>query len=126
MLNPEPIGWINTGLPLVLLVGGAILLPKLLSGAGTRSHLVVSVAILSTAISLIVSGAAIFAAIYLLRGADVGLVFDQTPMVAVKFFVRLSGMAALAWGPILALVWFVMAQGVEKRRGEYLARPDAK
>ena len=46
--------------------------------------------------------------------------FGQAPLASAWFFLRLSGFAALIWGPLLALAWFGMAQGVEKRKGEDL------
>jgi uncharacterized membrane protein YGL010W len=126
MLVAEPIGWINTGLPLVLLVAAAILLPRMLSRRDTRSHLVVMVAIGGTALSLIVAGAIIFAAIYAMQGSEVIAAFGENALATMLFFSRLSAKFALAWAPILALVWFVTAQAVEKRRGEDIARPDAR
>ncbi|MGR3343444.1 MAG: hypothetical protein ACU0DI_09520 [Paracoccaceae bacterium] len=125
MLNPEPIGWLNTGLPLLLLVGGAIILPRMISRRDTRSHLVVMMAIASTALCLIVLGAIIFTALYVLQGTEVSAAFSENAPATVVFFLRLSAKFALAWAPILALVWFVAAQAVEKRRGEDIARRDA-
>ena len=125
MLNTEPIGWLNTGLPLVLLVGGAIILPRLISRRKTRSHLVLMLAIVSTALCLIVFGAMIFTTIYVLQGTEVSAAFSENAPATVVFFLLLSTKFALAWAPILALVWFVAAQAVEKRRGEDIVRRDA-
>ena len=41
MIVAAPIGWMNTGLPLVLLVGAAIVLPRVLARRDTASHLAV-------------------------------------------------------------------------------------
>ena len=126
MIVAAPIGWINTGLPLVLLVGAAIILPQIVSRRETRSHLVVMVVIGVTVLSLIIAGAVIFAAIYAAQGAGVRAAFGENALATVLFFSRLSAKFALAWAPILALVWFVMAQAVEKRRGEDIARLDGR
>ena len=67
-------------------------------------------------------GAIIFGALYHARGIGVWDAFTQAPIATSWFFLKLSGFAALLWAPILALVWFSMAQGVEKRRGEDLAK----
>ncbi|MCG6904253.1 MAG: hypothetical protein LJE68_16395, partial [Rhodobacter sp.] len=66
--------------------------------------------------------AGLFALIYGARGAEVSAAFDAAPALTAWFFLRLSGFTALLWVPLLALSWFGMAQGVEKRKGEDVAR----
>ena len=46
----------------------------------------------------------------------------MTPIATTWAFIRISGYAALLWLPILALTWFGMAQGVERRKGEDAAK----
>ncbi len=118
MIQPEPINLWNTAFPLVLLGALAVIFPRLLVRRRTRSHWEVFVGIWAAAGLLLVAGAGVFAVIYGLRGAPVAEAFGAAPLSASWFFLRLSGFAALAWAPVLALVWFGMAQGVEKRKGE--------
>ena len=122
MLQPEPIGFLNTGVPLVILGLLSVGLPWVLVRKGTRSHWEVGLSIWASAGFLLLAGAGIFAAVYGLRGIGVGAAFTAAPLATAWFFLRLSGYAAMLWVPVLALVWFAMAQRVEKRRGEDLAR----
>lgn len=122
MIATEPIGWWNTGAPLVLLCALALALPRLLVARATRSHRDVAVAVAVTAGLVLVAGEAVFALIYGLRGVGVWEAFMQAPLVTGGFFLRLSAFAALVWGPLLALIWLGLAQGVEKRKGEDLVK----
>ncbi len=122
MIQSEPIGLWNTGFPLVLLGVLAVLFPRLLVRRGTRSQGEVFVAVWASAGLLLVAGAGVFAAVYGARGAPVGAAFGAAPLSASWFFLKLSGFAAMLWGPVLVLVWLGLAQGVEKRKGEDAAR----
>lgn len=122
MIQIEPIGWWNTGFPLLLLGALALGLPRWLVARATRSQREVALAVWASAGLLLVAGAIVFAAIYSARGVGVWAAFSAAPMASAWFFLRLSGFAALAWGPVLALVWLGMAQAVEKRRGEDVVR----
>ncbi len=118
MLQPEPIGFVNTGVPLALLAVLAVVLPWLLVRRGTRSHWEVGLSIWASAGFLLLAGAGVFALVYGWRGVEVGTALAAAPVATAWFFLRLTGFAAMLWVPVLALVWFGMAQGVEKRRGE--------
>lgn len=122
MIASEPIGWVNTGLPLVVLAGLAGVLPRFLVSGDTRSQQAVMVSIFGSAVGLLISGGLVFAAVYGLGGVGIGAAFSNTPVATGVFFLRLSALAALLWGPVLGLVWFSMAQGVEARRGADIAR----
>ena len=122
MIQPEPIGWWNTGFPLLLLGGLAVGFPWLLVAKDTRSQREVAVVIWASAGLLLVAGAVVFAVIYWVLGIGVWAALGEAPLAVSWFFLRQSGFAAVVWGPILALVWFAMAQGVEKRKGEDVAR----
>lgn len=124
MIVGEPIGWINTGAPLALLAGLAFVLPQYIVPRETRSHRAVMVTILVSGVGLLVAGVGLFGLVYDLRGAEISLAISMAPLATALFFLRLSVMAALLWGPILALVWFTMAQRVETRRGEDIMRGD--
>jgi len=51
-------------------------------------------------------------------------IFDS-PIAVAAFFAKLSMRAGIVWVPILALTWFVLAQGVEKRKGQRQAQGEA-
>jgi len=122
MIGPQPIGWVNTGMPLVLLGLLAAGLPWLLAPGESRSHLQVAVAVWAAAGLVLLAGAVIFAAIYGARGVGVVAALAAAPLATGLFFLRLSGFAALVWGPVLMLAWLGLAQRVERRRGEDRAR----
>lgn len=122
MIASEPIGWVNTGLPLVVLAGLAVVFPRVLVSDETRSQRAVFGAVAVSALGVLVAGAVVFGVVYGLRGVGVGAAFADAPAATTLFFGRLSAMAALLWAPILALVWFAMAQSVEVRRGEDVMR----
>jgi len=126
VIQPEPIGFLNTGLPVVVLAGLAVVLPHLLVSADTRSHLVVAAGMAATAIALLSIGAAIFALAYGLRGGNPGEAFAAEPSATLGYFLGLSAKASLIWLPVLGLVWFAKAQAVEKRRGEDVARTGSR
>lgn len=121
MIEAQPIGWWNTGFPLVLLGGLAAVLPRVFVGQ-TRSQAVVLLAILASAVVLLAVGALVFMGLYGWRGVSVWAALGSAPMATGGFFVRLSGFAAMVWGPVLALVWLGLAQRVETRKGEDVVR----
>lgn len=122
MISTAPIGWLNTALPVTILALAAVLLPGWYVPRETRSHKAVIAAVALTAVTMILLGAAVFAIVYWLSGAGVAAAMSEAPLATMIYFFRLSLMAALLWGPVLALVWFSMAQRVEKRRGQDTAR----
>ena len=122
MIETGPIGFWNTGFPLALLGGLAVVLPMLLVARATRSQRAVAIAILLAALLLLVAGAVVFAVIYAASGVSVWAALAEAPLATVWFLLGQSLVAAVVWGPVLALVWFGMAQGVERRKGEDVAR----
>jgi hypothetical protein len=121
-MESEAIGWTNTALPVAALMALALLLPRLLVPRRTRSHAVVALGIAGAAGLILAAGVAIFLLSYRAAGADLAGAFEARPLATWLFFTRASAMAALGWGPVLALVWFGLAQGVETRRGADAAR----
>ncbi len=121
MITSQPIGLANTGVPVALLAAGAAWLPRLLAGR-TLSQARLAMAVALTAMLLTAAGAGIFAALYAFQGAQVGGALAGNAGGVLVFFLGLSLRAALFWVPVLALAWFVLAQGVERRRGEDMAR----
>ena len=124
MIQLEPIGWWNTGFPTVLLGGLGVFLPWLITPKNTRSHRTVSMSILASGIFLLIAGALVFAVVYSARIDGIWGTFTAAPLATFGYFLKLSVYAAMLWVPILALVWFGLAQGVEKRRGEDAAQKD--
>ncbi len=118
MIQLEPVGWLNTGLPLAILALLAMVLPRILVPAKTRSQRELAVGMAVSAAMLLVAGEVVFALIYTVRGIAVWAAIIDAPLATGGFFLKLSALAAMLWAPVLALVWFAMAQGVEKRRGE--------
>jgi len=122
MIEVQPIGWWNTGFPLICLVALAVGLPLLLAPSGTRSQAGLALAMLVAVAVLQLAGAALFAAVYGWRGADLAASFAAAPTATAGFFLPLAGYAALIWGPVLARVWLGLAQRVERRKGDDAAR----
>lgn len=121
-MNADPISWTNSILPMAIIGALAVIVPWRLVRRGTRSHWEVALTVWASAgVMLIVSGS-VFAALYAARGHEVGAAFGEAPFATAWFFMKISGYAAILWVPILALVWFGMAQRVERRRGEDRAR----
>lgn len=114
MMNFAEIGFANTFLPLAGLVALALLLPLWTVPKGTRSQ-----GRLATGMAL-AAGLTFFGALGLFAGLHAG----AGNAVRLGGVARAAVMSALAWGPLWALAWLARAQGVEKRRGQDLARRD--
>ena len=104
MIETGPIGFWNTGFPLALLGGLAVVLPRLLVARATRSQRAVAIAILLASLLLLVAGAVVFAVIYAASGVSVWAALAEAPQATVWFLLGQSLMAAVVWGPALALV----------------------
>jgi len=122
MIAPQPIGFLNTGLPVILLATLVLLLPRLILPADNLSQQALALAVAVTALAALAAGAVIFALVYAAGGVGVAASMAEAFAPVAVFFLRLSALAALVWGPVLALGWVAMAQAVEKRRGEDAAR----
>lgn len=112
MMNYADIGLTNTFLPLAGLVALALLLPLWTVPKGTRSQGRLAAGMAATAGLTFAAALGLFALLYAGAGNAVRL----------GGVMRAAALSALAWGPLLALAWLVRAQGVEKRRGEDMAR----
>lgn len=111
MMNFAGIGWGNTFLPLGALSALALLLPFATVPRGTRSQARLAGGIALAAGGTLIAAALLFAAFYA-GGSGMRLAAVSGPALR----------SALIWGPLLALAWLVRAQGVERRKGEDLAR----
>ncbi|SFK92953.1 hypothetical protein [Shimia haliotis] len=117
----DSIGFVNTGLPLIVLGVLAVLLPRLVVDGDTRSHGKVAAGIGVCAVILFAVGYAVSYVLTHTRGVH-AMALGSSPELGSALWVhsRLSLMAAIVWAPILGLVWFGQAQGVEARRGQDL------
>lgn len=104
-------------LPVLGLAALAVVLPVVFVPRDTRSHVRVSISALTSALILLVLGAILFAVFYQMRGHDVLTPLSTNGLGTAWFFLIRSAQAALIWGPVLAIVWFSLAQRVEKNRG---------
>ncbi len=98
----------NAILPLVLLVALTVALPAVLAGA-TLSQVRLGVVVALTGLVVWGVGAGIMALLY----AQI----NDGVWPGVRESLERSGLMALLWGPVLALVWLMRAQGIERRKG---------
>lgn len=124
MIGNQAITLFNTGLPALFLAAAAWVLPALFSN-GTMQQTRLFGSVLLSALVLFVGGALLFAIIYSAGGIPVVATFGDNPVALSVFFARLSALASIIWAPVLALAWFVLAQRVEKRKGQRLAHGGA-
>ena len=113
MADALHLNFANGILPLTILLVVAVALPAVLAGQ-TLSQGWLAVSIVLTGLVVLATGAAIMGVLYarLNGGAFPGL----WPSV------ERSALFALLWGPVLALVWLMRAQGIERRRGLLMGR----
>lgn len=103
-----PLTLTNGILPLLLLIGLSVVLPMLLAGP-TLSQRRLGLAMLGTAVLVWAAAAGVIAWQYNQANGGFGgsiWVYFQRALVL-----------GLLYGPVLALIWLVRAQAVEKRRG---------
>lgn len=112
MMNFANIGIANTILPLAGLTAVALGLPRLTVPQETRSQGRLAIGMVLAAALTLAAALGLFAALYAMAG--------ETPRM--QALVQAAAMSALAWGPLWALAWLVRAQGLEKRRGQDMAR----
>jgi hypothetical protein len=121
----DSIGFVNTGLPLIVLGALAVLIPRFVVDGDTRSHSKVALDFGATAVILFGVGYVMSFVLTNTRGVH-AMALGSTPELGAApwMHARLSLMAAIVWAPILGLVWFGQAQGVEARRGQDIAAGD--
>lgn len=103
-----PLTFANGILPLTVLIGVAILLPMLLAG-GTLSQRRLTLAMITTALLVWTAGAGLMAWSYYQENAAF-----TAPLWT--YFQRALPLGLL-YGPVIALIWLVRAQAIERRRG---------
>ena len=121
MIPTQPITFLNTGLPVMVMALAAWWVPLYLARKAHNQQALMR-AILTSALGVLITGAVIFAGIYQTGGIPVLAALLDQPTVVGGYFARLSLIAGIIWGPVLALAWYVLAQGVERRKGEAIAR----
>lgn len=121
MITAQPITFLNTGLPVLLLAIAAWVVPVLFGRAAADQQALMR-GIVASALIILLLGSVLFAGIYQVGGIPVADAFADAPLSVGGFFARTSLTAGIIWGPVLALSWFVLAQGVERRKGEDRAR----
>ena len=112
----EAVGWGNSVGPVLGLLAVVSVLPGVLAGKGVSQRRVFG-AVCVTGFVLWVMGAVVFAVQYQALGTDVIGDFATWPLHTAGVYLRRSLWFAMFWGPMLAFVWLVLAQGVERRRG---------
>ena len=117
-----PVTLLNTGLPLALLSLLAVLLPRLLLPAQTRSHRRLVGVLGASVVLVLAAGCGVFAALKLVEGADLGGAFRAAPGLALGALLRPAALAAIAWGPILALSGLSLTHRIEDLRGQDMRR----
>lgn len=122
MFALDSIGLLNTGVPLAVLAVLAVLIPRVVVDQKTRVHGKVALGIGLSAVLVFVAGYVMSVLLTNLRGVH-AMALGSTPELGTPVWMhaRLSMMAAIVWAPILGLVWFGFAQGVEARRGQDMA-----
>jgi len=104
-------------LPMLALAGFAALVPNLLARKANLSQRVLTRAVLLTAALTLVLGAALATALYARINHGVLSQFLAAPVERAGFFLGRSALFALFWGPVLAFVWLVKAQELNRRSG---------
>lgn len=120
-MDALPVTLGNTVLPLALVLVAVIGLPAMLVRRG-RSQRALLLAVLVTALAALVLGAAILFLQYVRLDPAQGGLFAADPLGRGLFFLGRSALLALFWAPVLALVWIMRAQGVERRKGLEMGR----
>ena len=107
-----PLGWSNAILPLAALLALTVGLPMLIGPTLSQGRLAIGVGV--TAVAVLVVGAGLMGWAY--AGVNDVALFDGG-WARAWFLIGRSALMSLLWAPVLALVWLVRAQGVERRRG---------
>ncbi len=101
-------------LPIATLCGVVILLPWLLLPRSSTSHRRLAGVILATALTTWSSGALILALLHASLNGGLGA---SAPLdLALQYLAR-STLFAMLWGSLLALVWLIRAQEMNRRVG---------
>ncbi len=117
MSEPLTLTLWNSILPLVGLCALVALLPGWFAGRGNLSQAVLTRAVVKTALVTLVVGAGLVAALYAAINEGVWAQITAAPLERAGFFLGRSALFAMLWGPLLAFVWLVKAQELNRRIG---------
>ncbi len=107
-----PLDWsLGTLLPLALLAAGGALVPLAVYRLHGPRLAPLALNLAASALLLIITGAAIFAALYAAEGVDLA----RRPGAAAVHFLRLGLSSALVWLPVLLLTGLALGQRSEAR-----------
>jgi hypothetical protein len=107
----------NSILPLVGLCALVAWLPGWFAGRGCLSQRVLAWAVVKTTLVTLVAGAGLAVALYAAINDGVVAGILAAPVERVGFFLGRSALFAMLWGPLLAFVWVVKAQEMNRRIG---------
>lgn len=107
----------NAILPLAGLCALVAWLPGWFAGRGNLSQARLTRAVGVTAVVVFVVGAAMAAALYAAINEGVWGQVMAAPLERAGFFLGRSALFAMLWGPLLAFVWVVKAQELNRRLG---------
>jgi hypothetical protein len=107
----------NSILPLVGLCALVALLPGWFAGRECLSQRVLAWAVVKTALVTLVVGAGLAAALYAAINDGVVAGIVAAPLERGGFFLGRSALFVMLWGPVLAFVWLVKAQEINRRIG---------
>ena len=107
---------VEMAVPALSLAALAIGLPQVFA-RGVVSQRALAWGIGRTAVICLVAGVAVLFAQYAVLAPGQGRLLMADPLGRLGFFVGQSLRAGVIWGPILAVLWLIRAQGVEERRG---------
>ncbi len=114
---PDTLTLWNSILPLALLCAAVVLLPGWFAGKGNLSSRALGWAVAKTAAVTFVLGAVMLAGLYAAINPGAYAMLLTAPVERAGFFLGRSALFAMLWGPLLAFVWLVQAQEVNRRVG---------
>jgi hypothetical protein len=107
---------LEMAVPVLILGGLAVGLPLVFARRTvTQGELARGIGL--SALVCLIAGVFVLFAQYALLAPGQGRLLVADPLGRLVFFLGQSLRAGVIWGPILAVVWLIRAQGVEERRG---------
>jgi hypothetical protein len=107
----------NGILPMVVLCALVVVLPGWFSRRDTWSQRALAFAVVKTALVTFAAGALIAAGLYAAINEGMHQQILRDPVGRATFFLGRSALFAMLWGPLLACVWLVRAQELNRRIG---------
>ena len=117
MSNALTLNLWNGILPMVVLCVLVVVLPGWFARRNTWSQRTLAFAAFKTAVVTFAVGALIAAGLYAAINEGIYEEFLRDPVGRATFFLGRSALFAMLWGPLLACVWLVKAQELNRRIG---------